>query len=95
MVAGTAYEYTIPSCLTAGSYIVRHEIIALHAAYTYPGAQWYPSCHQVQVTGGGTSTGPTTKAAFPGAYSATDPGITYDAYQATTYTIPGPALFTC
>ena len=95
MVAGNSYTYTIPSCLAAGSYIVRHEIIALHSAGTYPGAQFYPSCHQIKVTGSGTSTGPTSKVAFPGTYKSTDPGITYDMYTAQTYTIPGPAVFTC
>ena len=95
MTAGNDYTYTIPSCLQAGSYLVRHEIIALHAAAEYPGAQFYPSCHQIQVTGSGTSSGPTAKVAFPGAYSSTDPGITYDMYVAQPYTIPGPTLFTC
>lgn len=95
MTAGGKYSYTIPSCLAAGAYIVRHEIIALHSAYSYPGAQFYPSCHQIKVTGSGTSTGPSSKVAIPGVYKGTDPGITYDAYQATTYTIPGPAVFSC
>ncbi|KAL3427730.1 cellulose-growth-specific protein [Phlyctema vagabunda] len=94
MTAGASYTYKIPSCIAAGDYIVRHEIIALHSAYEYPGAQFYPSCHQISVTGGGSTT-PAAKVAFPGAYSETDPGIVYDSYAATTYTIPGPALFTC
>lgn len=48
MVNGNAgVQYTIPSCLEAGYYLVRHEIIALHAAYSYPGAQFYPGCHQL------------------------------------------------
>lgn len=80
MVAGNAgAQYTIPSCLKAGYYLVRHEIIALHAAYTYPGAQWYPGCHQLYVSSSG-STVPSDLVAIPGAYSPTDPGITYDAY---------------
>ncbi|KFZ19354.1 hypothetical protein V501_00704 [Pseudogymnoascus sp. VKM F-4519 (FW-2642)] len=95
MTAPSTYKYTIPKCLKAGYYLVRHETIALHSAYEYPGAQWYPSCHQIQVTGSGTSTGPSSKVSFPGAYKATDPGIVYDSYKAQTYTIPGPALFTC
>jgi len=95
MTAGNSYKYTIPSCLAAGAYIVRHEIIALHNAYSYPGAQSYPSCHQITVTGSGTSTGPSSKVSIPGVYKSTDPGITYDMYKATTYTIPGPAVFTC
>jgi hypothetical protein len=95
MVAGNAgYTYTIPSCLKKGYYLVRHEIIALHASYTYPGAQFYPGCHQLNVTGGGSTT-PSALVAFPGAYAGSDPGITYDAYKATTYTIPGPAVFSC
>lgn len=94
MTAGNSYTYTIPSCLAAGSYIVRHEIIALHSATEYPGAQFYPSCHQIQVTGSGTSTGG-SKVSIPGVYKGTDPGITYDMYTAQTYTIPGPAVFTC
>lgn len=73
-------DYTIPSCLKAGYYLVRHEIIALHAAYQYPGAQFYPGCHQLKVTGGG-STEPADLVSFPGAYSPTDAGITYDAYK--------------
>ncbi|KAK7720956.1 hypothetical protein SLS64_001249 [Diaporthe eres] len=88
------FKYTIPSCLKAGYYLVRHEIIALHSAYAYPGAQFYPGCHQLKVTGGGSTT-PSNLVAFPGAYKGSDAGITYDAYKATTYTVPGPAVFTC
>ncbi|KAK6592895.1 cellulose-growth-specific protein [Botrytis cinerea] len=64
-------------------------------AWTYPGVQFYPSCHQIQVTGSGTSTGPSSKVAIPGVYKATDPGIVYDMYAVQPYTIPGPAVFTC
>jgi hypothetical protein len=95
MVAPNAgYQYTIPACLAAGYYLVRHEIIALHGAYTYPGAQFYPGCHQLQISGSG-STVPSNLVAFPGAYVGSDPGITYNSYIAQTYTIPGPAVFTC
>ncbi|KAK4144473.1 glycoside hydrolase [Dichotomopilus funicola] len=94
MTAPSAYTYTIPSCLKPGYYLVRHEIIALHSAYEYPGAQFYPGCHQLEVTGGG-STVPSSLVSFPGAYKGSDAGITYDAYKATAYTIPGPAVFTC
>ncbi|KAF5353534.1 hypothetical protein D9756_007837 [Leucocoprinus leucothites] len=43
------YTFTVPKNLKPGKYIVRHEIIALHAAHTYPGAQVYPSCIQIEV----------------------------------------------
>jgi len=93
-VAGGSVTYTIPKCIASGYYLVRHEIIALHAAYQYPGAQFYPGCHQLKVSGGG-STKPAGLVSFPGAYKGSDAGITYDAYKAQAYTIPGPKKFTC
>nr|CCA94933.1 putative glycoside hydrolase family 61 [uncultured eukaryote] len=91
------YQFTIPKTLAPGQYIIRHEIIALHAAYTYPGAQVYPDCIQIQVTGSGTASPSSSYlVSFPGAYTGTTPGIVFDVYQgnASTYTIPGPAVWT-
>ncbi|KAI5119067.1 hypothetical protein M0805_001526 [Coniferiporia weirii] len=86
--------FTLPSCIPAGQYLLRHEIIALHAAESYPGAQFYMECAQLEITGGG-STQPAT-VSFPGAYAGSDPGITIDIYQTlTNYTVPGPAVFSC
>ncbi|KAJ1300408.1 hypothetical protein OPQ81_005228 [Rhizoctonia solani] len=87
-------RFTIPASLKAGQYLIRHEIIALHAAYSYPGAQFYPSCIQVEVTGSGTETGPSELVAFPGAYTASTPGIVFDMYKGEDYPIPGPAVWT-
>ncbi|KIJ31458.1 lytic polysaccharide monooxygenase [Sphaerobolus stellatus SS14] len=93
--ANSIYSFTVPAKLKAGQYIIRHEIIALHSASTYPGAQFYPSCIQVQVTGSGTAL-PTSFVSFPGAYTPTTPGIVFDVYTNTnaTYPIPGPAVWT-
>jgi hypothetical protein len=90
---GSWYTFTVPSSLAPGQYIIRHEIIALHSASTYPGAQVYPSCIQVQVTGSGTKT-PSSDylVAFPGAYTSSTPGIVFDAYKSGTYPIPGPKV---
>ncbi|KAF7789077.1 hypothetical protein EIP86_000010 [Pleurotus ostreatoroseus] len=87
-------SFTIPSCIASGQYLLRHEIIALHAASTYPGAQFYMECAQLQITGGGSKQPATVS--FPGAYHGTDPGITINIYEPLkNYTIPGPAVFTC
>ncbi|KAI0765557.1 glycoside hydrolase family 61 protein [Irpex lacteus] len=89
-------SFTIPQCIASGQYLLRHEIIALHAAGSYPGAQFYMECAQLQITGGtGTKTPATVS--FPGAYHGTDPGITLSIYYppVTNYTIPGPSVFTC
>ncbi|PAV19161.1 glycoside hydrolase family 61 [Pyrrhoderma noxium] len=86
--------FTLPSCIPAGQYLMRHEIIALHAASSYPGAQLYMECAQLDISGGGSAQPATVS--FPGAYAGSDPGITINIYQTlTNYTIPGPAVFTC
>ncbi|KAJ4417788.1 hypothetical protein N0V82_005954 [Gnomoniopsis sp. IMI 355080] len=88
----------VPSCLAPGDYLMRNEQIALHVAQSSGGAQFYLSCGQLTVTGGG-STQPSgdSLAAFPGAYKATDPGILININYPvpTSYTNPGPAPFTC
>ncbi|KAI0484124.1 glycoside hydrolase family 61 protein [Xylariaceae sp. FL0804] len=91
----TTVNVQIPTCVAAGDYLVRVEHIALHSASSVGGAQFYLACSQVTVGGSGTQTFPGV--AFPGAYSATDPGILIDLYYPipTNYTNPGPAPITC
>ncbi|KAG8921728.1 hypothetical protein FRC02_012395 [Tulasnella sp. 418] len=89
------WDFKIPSCIPPGNYLLRSEIVALHPASSYPGAQFYMECAQINITGGG-STSPAT-VSFPGAYHGSDPGITVNIYYPTptSYTIPGPPVFTC
>ncbi|KAF9561303.1 hypothetical protein CPC08DRAFT_635558, partial [Agrocybe pediades] len=87
-------SFTIPSCIPPGQYLLRVELIALHGAETYPGAQLYMECAQIQVTGGGSASPSTVS--FPGAYKGSDPGITVNIYNnLKSYTIPGPSVFSC
>ncbi|KAF9053836.1 hypothetical protein BDZ89DRAFT_1098297 [Hymenopellis radicata] len=87
---------TIPSTLAAGQYMVRHEIIALHLAQSDGGAEFYPSCTQLEVSGSQTGTAKSSEEVqFPGGYSDTDAGILVDAYSSkgtTGYVFPGPAI---
>jgi cellulase len=84
-------DFKIPSDLTAGDYLLRAEAIALHAASGLNGAQFYMTCYQITVTGGGSSS--PSGVLFPGAYKATDPGIEINIYQnLATYIAPGPAV---
>ncbi|KAL9616474.1 MAG: hypothetical protein Q9160_008669 [Pyrenula sp. 1 TL-2023] len=87
---------TIPSCLAPGDYLLRGELIALHGAGSPNGAQFYMECAQITVTGGSGAKSPAT-VSLPGAYKATDPGILLSIYYpvVTSYTPPGPAVFTC
>ncbi|KAF1349422.1 hypothetical protein EJ07DRAFT_140117 [Lizonia empirigonia] len=85
----------IPACIAPGQYLLRGELIALHSASTYPGAQFYMECAQVNIIAGSASKTPAT-VSFPGAYKGSDPGITYNLYNGQkTYTAPGPAVFQC
>ncbi|KFY54783.1 hypothetical protein V497_07441 [Pseudogymnoascus sp. VKM F-4516 (FW-969)] len=98
--AGGVQSVKIPSCIANGDYLLRFEIIALHSAYSYPGAQFYMECAQITVTGG-TGTATPSTVSIPGAYSGSDPGIKISIYNTqgtpypASYTIPGPPVFTC
>jgi hypothetical protein len=89
-----AVSVPIPKSLPSGEYLFRVEHIALHSASAAGGAQFYLSCAQVKVTGGGSGS-PTDLVAFPGAYKATDPGIMINIYYPipTSYTAPGPKVW--
>ncbi|KIA75864.1 hypothetical protein HK57_00338 [Aspergillus ustus] len=96
-------EFTIPAAVPDGEYLLRVEQIGLHSAGSEGGAQFYISCGQISVTGGGgsgsgnrtTRATPGPLVAFPGAYKATDPGLLINLYYPipTEYTPPGPAVW--
>nr|QHX39627.1 lytic polysaccharide monooxygenase 2 [Gelatoporia subvermispora] len=86
------YTFTVPEDIEPGNYLIRSEVIALHVASSVGGAQFYMSCFQVNVGGSGTVL--PSGVSFPGAYSATDPGILINIYQQLdTYAIPGPSPY--
>ena len=67
----------------------------MHNANQLNGAQFYISCAQISVTGGGAGT-PGPLVAFPGAYKNTDPGIKYNINPPVKndYAPPGPPIWT-
>jgi hypothetical protein len=89
----TTYTSNIPKCIPNGEYLLRIQSLAIHNPGSTP--QFYVSCAQVNVTGGGSKTpSPTVK--IPGAFKATDPGYTANIYNNfKSYTVPGPAVFSC
>ncbi|KAG7097499.1 hypothetical protein E1B28_004841 [Marasmius oreades] len=89
---GGKHSVVIPSSLPAGEYLIRGEIIALHVASTYPGAQFYIGCAQVKISSGGSANPP--KVSLPGAYQGSDPGITVNIYNnLQSYIAPGPSVW--
>jgi hypothetical protein len=89
---GNSWTVEIPSSVAPGNYVLRHEIIALHSAGNANGAQAYPQCINIEVTGSGSSV-PSGSSATS-FYTASDPGIQFNLYQDfSSYDIPGPALW--
>ncbi|KAF2743415.1 carbohydrate-binding module family 1 protein [Sporormia fimetaria CBS 119925] len=90
------WESTIPASLAPGEYLIRHDLLALHQRNN---PQFYPECAQLTVTGNGDTVPPSSiLVSFPGAYSASDPGVDFNidgeaAKVATSYPIPGPAVW--
>ena len=97
-----SWNIKIPTGLKAGQYVVRTEIIALHiadrgtGAYSPDGAEFYPQCISVQVTGTGTKTitGGVDARTF---YRGDEPGLMIGNLHTTPnhadYVIPGPAVW--
>ena len=92
-VDGKPHSFKLPSTLARGGYLLRHEIIALHLANQPGGAEFYPSCIQINV--GGNQSGapsPNELVKLPGAYKDNDPGILVDAFSNAAYKFPGPPV---
>ncbi|KAK4199492.1 glycoside hydrolase [Triangularia verruculosa] len=92
-------EFTLPKGLAAGKYLVRQELLALHMADinfkvdNTRGPESYPSCVQVEVTGGGDVM-PDQDFDFNRGYTYDDPGLFFNIYVPfDKYTPPGPPVF--
>ncbi|CAG7966433.1 unnamed protein product [Penicillium olsonii] len=84
---GSSWMVEIPKSIAPGNYVLRHEL-----AGTEGGAQNYPQCFNLQVTGSGSD----VPAGVLGTelYSPTDPGILVNIYTSlSTYVVPGPTLY--
>ncbi|KAI0397088.1 lytic polysaccharide monooxygenase [Xylariaceae sp. FL0594] len=85
-------DVKIPAGLAPGNYVLRHEIIALHAAGSPNGAQAYPQCINIKIGSGGSKSLPAGEPASQ-FYTAKDPGILFNLYSSfSSYPIPGPAV---
>jgi cellulase len=86
-----SWPVTIPETLAAGKYVFRHEIIALHSGGDPNGAQNYPQCLNIEVTGSGTAV---PSGGVVGTELYTPEDVLFSPYgDNTKYTIPGPALW--
>ncbi|KAG9034530.1 hypothetical protein FRB95_013097 [Tulasnella sp. JGI-2019a] len=72
---GKHYTFKLPKDMPNGHFLLGHEIIALHQADKRNGAEFYPSCSQITVTGGSRKKISGKAVTFPGAYKLTDKGL--------------------
>ncbi|KAI0071147.1 family 61 glycoside hydrolase [Panus rudis PR-1116 ss-1] len=90
----TQVTFTLPKSIPNGDYLIRVEDIALHVAQSYGGAQFYISCAQITVQGGGSGK-PGPLVAIPGVYTGNEPGILININYPipANYTQPGPPVW--
>jgi lytic cellulose monooxygenase (C1-hydroxylating) len=89
-----SWNITIPAELAPGSYVLRHEIIALHPGGAEGSTQMYPQCINLVVEGSGTALPEGILATE--LYSSTDPGLLHnvfvDEWSDAEYILPGPPV---
>jgi hypothetical protein len=100
VLIANAFTWTakIPKTLVEGTYVLRHEIIALHVADQLDGAQAYPQCVNIRVVGDAKDNGEGVRiqGGVVGSqlYHPNDAGILVDIHKKIDgYDIPGPKIW--
>jgi hypothetical protein len=79
-----SHSFQIPSDIKPGTYVLRTELLALHANTAMmkmtpvSGPEFYLHCFNIEVTGSGTVTPEGNT--FPGWYKSGDPGLSFVPY---------------
>ena len=86
------FSVILPKGLQGGYYLVRPELLALHAANAGD-PQFYASCYQVFLESDGDLV-PEETVSIPGYVSPNDDSVTFDIYNRdnSEYTLPGPKV---
>ncbi|GAA5895033.1 hypothetical protein JCM6882_008269 [Rhodosporidiobolus microsporus] len=87
---------TVPSTLAPGDYLFRFDLLALHEGDRVGGAQFYPNCAQITVTGSGKQELP-AGVAIPGFITQDTPGVFFNMYtnpdDVLKYVAPGTGVW--
>lgn len=73
-VLSGSYTFNIPSCLADGEYLLRIQSLGIHNPWPAGIPQFYISCAQVRVSGGGSAS--PSGVSIPGAFKESDSGYT-------------------
>lgn len=91
LISNNKTMVTIPSSLAPGNYVLRNEIIALHAGGEVNGPQNYPQCYNVKVTGSGSGK---LSDGVKGTELYTPEDTVFNIYaNIDSYPFPGPELW--
>ncbi|KAH7116003.1 glycosyl hydrolase family 61-domain-containing protein [Dendryphion nanum] len=91
---GGFLSFSIPKGLQGGDYLVRPEILALHAVAASNDPQFYTGCAQVFLESQGNLV-PESTVSIPGHVKKNEPSTSFNIYYGmdpTTYQLPGPGL---
>lgn len=92
---GNKWEVAIPKDIPSGEYVLRHEIIALHAAHEPDRTEAYPQCISITVENGDDSKAVPEGISATELYDESQPGIGFGIHRVIdSYEIPGPKLYT-
>ncbi|KAI0643251.1 glycosyl hydrolase family 61-domain-containing protein [Trametes meyenii] len=94
LTEGKPYNATIPKNLKAGSYLLRSEVISLQIATSVGGAEFYPSCIQVEIKGDGDGV-PNSTVKIGDLYDPASSGLVVPNIYDLGYTydiFPGPPI---
>lgn len=91
---GGFMSFSLPKGLQGGDYLVRPEILALHAVAGSNDPQFYTGCAQVFLESKGDLV-PESTVSIPGYVKKNQPGTSFNIYYGmdpNTYQVPGPAI---
>ncbi|KAI5796418.1 glycosyl hydrolase family 61-domain-containing protein [Geopyxis carbonaria] len=102
IAANSTWRVEVPKDLPAGEYLVRNELVSLHAVEQY-GAEIYPACFQIAIVGeaaareGGAEGVLPVGVRIPGPefYKVDEPGLMYNVTTdaGKPYVFPGPPVY--
>ncbi|KAK6333037.1 hypothetical protein TWF718_010861 [Orbilia javanica] len=95
MQQGDAWNIQIPMNIKSGNYVMRHEMISLESTNSDDGVQFYPTCFNLQVSGGTAQSNPQGVSLMQ-AYQRGGQGLNVGTKRGDpavySYTPPGPQI---
>ncbi|KAK6349324.1 hypothetical protein TWF730_010073 [Orbilia blumenaviensis] len=95
MDQGDAWNIQLPKNIKSGNYVMRHEMISLESTNSADGVQFYPTCFNLEITGGTGQSNPQGVSLIQ-AYGLTAPGLTVGTKRGDapvySYNPPGPPI---